>query len=67
MIGYRDFSLRKRMPSRVKPALSATEILRQKKDEKITRTTKLQCLEIDLLEPLCPQEWQSICDVLNFT
>lgn len=67
MVGYRDFSLRKRMPTRAKPTLSATEILRQKKDEKLTKNARLQCLEVDLLEPLCQAEWSAICEVLNHT
>jgi len=54
---YRDYSLRKRIQTRPKPQLSATEQLRLKKDKTNMTSSKLQCLEIDLMEPLCPSEW----------
>jgi len=49
---YRDYSLRKRLPNRVKPAISAGEKLKDKK-KKETEMSKLQCLEISIDEPLC--------------
>jgi hypothetical protein len=41
LICYRDYSLRKRMSTREKPALSATEQIKQKKDKKAVDMSKL--------------------------
>ena len=39
--------------------------LKQKKDKKAAEQSKLQCLEIDLGEPLCMTEWHNMADVVN--
>ena len=38
-----------------------------KKDKKLAEQSKLQCLEIDLVEPLCMTEWQNMAVVINST
>ncbi len=67
LICYRDYSLRNRMVTREKPQVSAAEQLRMKKDKKLADMSKLQCLEIDLGEPLCQTEWHNMSDVINQT
>lgn len=64
LIVYRDYSLRKRLPNREKPTISAAEKLKDKK-KKETEMSKLQCLEITIDEPLCGVEWVNIAEVIN--
>lgn len=63
-IVFRDYSLRKRLPCKPKPELTAGEKLKEKK-KKETEISKLQCLEIALDEPLCSIEWVHVAEVLN--
>lgn len=63
-VTYRDYSLRKRLPNREKPILSAADKLKEKK-KKESEVSKLQCLEIAIDEPLQPIEWVNIAEVMN--
>lgn len=65
MIVYRDYSLRKRLPNREKPQISAAEKLKDKK-KKESEVSKIHSLEIDISEPLCNAEWFQIAEVLNY-
>jgi hypothetical protein len=56
--------LRKRLPNREKPIISAAEKLKDKK-KKETEISKLQCLEVGIDEPLCGVEWVNIAEVIN--
>ena len=47
--------------------MSAADQLKMKKDKKAAEQSKLQCLEIDLTEPLCMTEWQNMAEVVNQT
>jgi len=64
IIVYRDYSLRKRLPNREKPIITAAEKLKDKK-KKETEISKLQCLEVSIDEPLCGVEWVNIAEVIN--
>jgi hypothetical protein len=55
---YKDYSLRKRFTTR-----NLVENTKSKKKD--NSKTKLQCLEIDLADPICLAEWQNIAEVLN--
>ena len=67
VILYRDYSLRKRIEtSQIKPSTSTgggkKRVILGKKAEaekEPEKLPKLQCLEIDLLEPLSHEEWQN--------
>lgn len=63
-VTYRDYSLRKRLPNREKPTLSAADKLKDKK-KKESEVSKLQCLEVAIDEPLQPIEWVNIAEVMN--
>lgn len=63
-VTYRDYSLRKRMPNREKPTISAAEKLKDKK-KKESEISKLQCLEVAIDEPLQNVEWINIAEVMN--
>lgn len=66
-ITYRDYSLRKRIQTGPKPVLSVTDQLRNKKNKKEGEISKLQCLEVNLEEPLANSEWFNIAQVINET
>lgn len=58
MIVYRDYSLRKRIPTEERKKSS-------KKSTKTESDARLQCLEIDNNEPLSAKEWESMSFVLS--
>ena len=72
VIVYRDFSLRKRIETVPKPP---TNELRKKKvsaakgaePKEEVREANLQCLEVDINEPLNPEEWGNFINVINET
>ena len=70
---YRDYSLRKRIETAPKVVLTALQKRKNKKkkgkDEKEEAPIecKLQCLEVDIEEPLCGVEWRNFAEVINET
>lgn len=75
VIHYRDYSLRKRIETTVnKPSTGIgggkKRVIPGKKGEpekEKEKEAKLQCLEIDLQEPLTPEEWQNFAQVIDET
>ena len=63
LIVYRDYSLRKRCATADKPATSMSSLKKKKPVEE--PECKLQCLEIDLENPLSNIEWRNLAAVLN--
>lgn len=59
MIVYRDYSLRKRIPTEEKKSTL------KKKSKDWELEAKLQCLEIDNENPLSVTEWRNISAVLR--
>lgn len=61
---YKDFSLKKRIKTKV---YSQKMILERKKkmDEENISITRLQCLEIDNKEPLSTLDWQQMALIIN--
>lgn len=76
VIVYRDYSLRKRIETTPKENF-VEKNLREKKKSKDARaeeeakkedhTPTLQCLDIDITEPLSDAEWNNLLDVANET
>ena len=68
---YRDYSLRKRLETTIKAPDSKVEKLIQKKKEKPDKPEKsanepkLQCLEIDITNPLADIEWRNFIEVID--
>lgn len=62
LIVYRDYSLRKRIPTEEK---KATTLSKKKKTQELEVDAKLQCLEIDNENPLSPVEWRNIATVIK--
>jgi hypothetical protein len=57
-IFLKDYSLRKRLPTKKHGEDHKTK----KKDNS---KTKLQCLEVNIEDPVCLSEWQNVSEVLN--
>lgn len=64
LIVYRDYSLRKRLPTRVQSKKLTTFQQKQmeKDDEEMS---KLRCLEVDLFSPLSSIDWQNFAEVIS--
>ena len=62
---YRDYSLRKRLPTSEKTNLSVVEQLNKKKKKSENDLQKLQSLEIDYDAPLSGAEWGNLAEVIN--
>lgn len=60
LITYRDYSLRKRLPTKEKK----TDSMGQPK-KSTENDNWLQCLEIDLKMPMSKVDWRNFADVLN--
>ena len=76
IIMYRDYSLRKRLETTVKPPESKMDRIiankkqsedkkKDKKKDKSLYDQKLQCLEIDILNPLADIEWRNFLEVVD--
>ena len=76
IIMYRDYSLRKRLETTVKPPESKMDRIiaskrtsddkkKDKKKDKSQFDQKLQCLEIDILNPLADIEWRNFLEVVD--
>ncbi len=63
-IVYKDYSLRKRIPTEPKPA-RITAYQKKKMMDDDQEKTKLQCLEIDLEAPLSTIDWANFSLVIN--
>lgn len=64
MIVYRDYALRKRIPTR--PQKKNLTSYQQKQLEKDDEDfTKLRSLEVDLFSPLSYIDWQNFADVIT--
>ena len=64
LIVYRDFSLRKRLPNQEDDG-GALEKQKTNKKKKEGDVSKLQCLQMQIDEPLCQAEWVNLSAVLN--
>lgn len=64
-IVFRDYSLRKRLPTSESAKLSVVEQLNKKKKKAETDLQKLQSLEIDYEKPLSEYEWGNFAEVIN--
>lgn len=68
LIVYRDYSLRKRLATKEK-ASKDDFFTRKEKGEQSSvsdeNVSKLQCLEIDLEQPLATVEWKNMAEVVN--
>lgn len=75
MIVYRDFSLRKRLETTQKPKFigehkpKRSAINKKKEEEKVEpeHEPSLQCLEIDIEDPLSREEWNNFIAVIEET
>lgn len=63
-IVYKDYSLRKRIPTEPKPA-RITAYQKKKMMDDDQEKTKLQCLEIDIESPLSTIDWTNFSLVIN--
>ena len=64
VVVFRDYSLRKRLPTKPRPKKVST--YQQKKlDGEDKEQSKLRCLEIDLRQPLSSVDWANFAQVLS--
>ncbi|CDW89049.1 UNKNOWN [Stylonychia lemnae] len=64
LVIFRDYSLRKRLPTKPKPKkLSSYQQKKLETEDK--ESSKLSCLEIDLRQPLSSIDWKNFAQVLN--
>lgn len=64
-IVYRDYSLKKRLPTKEKSTVGESKIKSKKSKE--SETSKLACLEIVIEDPINHIEWQNLAEVLNMS
>lgn len=76
IIPYRDFSLRKRIETSIKSRQKETKIDKLiaakksgkgKEEKKPPHEPNLQCLEIDIEQPLTDVEWKNFAEVIDWT
>lgn len=73
VIIYRDYSLRKRIETALKAnavdAMAARKKMKSKRDKEDEKPhePKMQCLEVDITEPLTTEEWQNFIEVIDET
>ena len=63
---YRDYSLvkRKQTPSGGKNVVSSP-LVKKKMNEDDAEKTKIQCLEINIADPLSTIDWQNMADIIR--
>ena len=65
-IVYRDYSLRKRMKAELKTKNIVSSAMAKKKQlEEDSEKTKIQCLDINVAEPLSTIDWHHMSEIIK--